>query len=44
MKELSMEVMQLLAMFRGAIPRMGRKWTISSLHQAQHFDENGGTW
>lgn len=39
MKGASMEVMQLLAMFRGTIPKDREKMTLFLRYQAQHFDE-----
>ena len=34
-----MEVMKLLAMFRGTIPKDREKMTLFLRYQAQHFDE-----
>lgn len=39
MKGASMEVMQLLAMFRGTIPKDRKKMDLFLRYQAQHFDE-----
>lgn len=39
MKGASMEVMQLLAMFRGTIPKDREKMALFLRYQAQHFDE-----
>ena len=39
-----MEVMQLLAMFRGTIPKDREKMDLFLRYQAQHFDENGEDW
>lgn len=39
MKGASMEVMKLLAMFRGTIPKDREKMDLFLRYQAQHFDE-----